>query len=164
MNKMIEEMGTSKIWWLSLHPKWAELVKSGIKTMELRKRLPKDMKKGDYIIAYTTLPVGKIEMTWQVDSIVKHRVDGYSLFADEPTLWDMVREKGHCANYPEARDYFGKSKYGYGIQFTLVEGHLDISLSDIKQAGFTPPQGIVNGAELAKHFKLAEHLMIGEIK
>ena len=162
---MTEEMGTSKIWWLSLHPKWAKSVQNPTKPkkMELRKKIPKGMKEKDFIIVYTTLPVGKIEMIWQVDMLIDFGDINAPITASEEDPRALIQdlECFHQVPYSEVEHYYDNSKTLFGIQFTLVEWHLDISLSDIKQAGFTPPQGIVNGVELVKHFKLAKHLMIG---
>ena len=155
-------MGTSKIWWLSLHPKWAKSVQNPTKPkkMELRKKIPKGMKEKDFIIVYTTLPVGKIEMIWQVDMLIDFgSLNVCSGELHRTTIQNL--ECHHQVPFREVENYYVNSKTLYGIQFTLVEWHLDISLSDIKQAGFTPPQGIVNGVELVKHFKLVKHLMIG---
>lgn len=137
----------TNIWWLSLHPKWAELVKAGKKTLELRKKIPKNMKAGDMVIVYTTLPVGKIEMVWEVKSITKYPFDcGH--------LQPMCETEKHRVNDDDVEKYFYGCDYGYGIEFEQIYKDLDITLSAIKQAGFTPPQGIVKGEKLAKHFKM----------
>ena len=45
---------------LSIHPKWAELILSGEKTIEVRKTVPKELCEGERIFLYETAPVKKI--------------------------------------------------------------------------------------------------------
>ncbi len=84
---------------ISLKPRYAELVVSGEKSVELRNRIVR-LNPGTTVWIYATLPVGRIVAFAEVESIVH----------DEPTLiWEQFKgdiciEKTHFDSYTKDRE------------------------------------------------------------
>ena len=87
---------------LSIHPKWINKIRSGEKTVELRKRLPKNINR---IFVYATSPVKKIIGIIYIKHIIK---------SDIFDLYDSTIGKTGCSD-DEFLNYFLNSDFGYGI-------------------------------------------------
>lgn len=91
---------------LSIHPKWANLIYEGKKTIEWRKSFPKEFKDGDKVFLYETAPVCKVTGVFTLD---------YVIFA-ESAFKDILKshiERG-CVDIDALRKYQGKSPYLHG--------------------------------------------------
>ena len=66
---MSEILNEKKYVLMSIKPIYAEFIKNGEKTVELRRVLPK-IKYGDVIVVYETAPVQRITMTCTVKGIL----------------------------------------------------------------------------------------------
>ena len=134
------------IWLASLHPEWAELIKSGEKTMEIRKRIPKDMKSGDTIVFYTTLPVGEIQLACKIDDVIDFDISHHEYVEGLTGLY-----RHHKIDDEKLLQYLspnvGKNKKAHGIKLSNVQTITDFPLSKMRNIGITPPQGFINGSK-----------------
>lgn len=118
---------------ISIKPKYAELIYSGEKTVELRKCRPNDDYEGAYL--YETSPVKELTGIIKYGSIMKAKLD---------ILWDHVKDKA-CVSRKEFDEYYEGHKTGVGIfiddyaQTGRMKAPLDILRSIY---GFHPPQSI----------------------
>ena len=94
---------------MSIKPLYAEYIKSGQKTMELR-RLAPHVQPGDILIIYESSPVQRITSYCDIDSITIANLD---------TLW-QVAEKRACLTHNSFISYFANKKCGAGISLTNV--------------------------------------------
>lgn len=107
---MSELMNEKKYVLMSIKPVYAELIKSGEKTVELRRVLPK-IKDGDVIVVYETAPIQRITMTCTVKGI---------LSCEPCELW---RDAGHqaCVDYESFEEYFQGKDLANGLQLDNIK-------------------------------------------
>lgn len=118
---------------LSIKPFYAKKIFCGEKTIELRKKLPKNLKKGDLVIVYISSPQKSIFGAFIVKRIL-------SLPPDK--LWYKVRKKASI-NKEDFDYYFGSTDVGYGIEIDKYWNFQNpISFNEIKDHddNFNAPQ------------------------
>lgn len=116
---------------LSLQPKWAELIRSGEKTIELRRRFPRYLQ-GAAAYIYVSSPTCSITSIVQMGAV-------HELAIDE--LW-RCHGKASCVDEQHFALYFQDRKVGFGIE---VVHHFSLprrwDLPDLrKEVNFTAPQ------------------------
>lgn len=94
---------------MSIKPIYAEYIKSGQKTIELR-RLAPHVQPGDILIIYESSPVQRITSYCEIDSITIANLDA---------LW-QVAERRACLTYNSFMTYFSNKEHGVGISLTNV--------------------------------------------
>ncbi|MBP0441060.1 hypothetical protein [Tianweitania sediminis] len=116
---------------LSIQPKWANLVRSGKKTIELRRRFPL-LPVGSSAYLYETSPVSGITASLSIG-----RIDALPI-AD---LWNACGE-GSCVDRLQFDDYFLKRDIGYGLHISrCVSLVRPVPLVELRsELGFTAPQ------------------------
>ena len=100
---------------LSVKPKFVDMILTGKKTVELRKKwyslalgTPSDLQ---YVYVYASAPVKKIVARFTVST---------TLFSKIPYLWDRV--EGFCGvSFEEFSKYFEGSSAGYGLEISNLE-------------------------------------------
>lgn len=117
---------------ISIRPKYAKLIFTGQKTIELRRVMP-NVNEGDLIVVYVSSPVKQVWGTFEVSAIIEEPID---------VLWQKVKNQAGIS-YTEYIDYFSGVDHGFGlvIQKAKVKAN-PISLSDLRMqwSGFIPPQ------------------------
>jgi len=117
---------------ISIRPKYADKVQSGVKTVELRKVKPR-LTPGTTIFMYVSSPVKALMATCIVEKVVSAPPD--ELWAQVSTETGLSKE--------EFDEYFAGATEGYGICFHHFRS-LDapVELQSLRQiwAGFHPPQ------------------------
>jgi predicted transcriptional regulator len=121
-----------RILFLSVQPKYAELILVGQKTAELRKVRP-SIEKGDIVILYVSSPVKKVKALATVEGITSAHPD---------QLWTQISDEVGVTDQ-EYLDYFRGKSIGYAIHLSklrLLE--TPITLSKLREywPGFHPPQ------------------------
>lgn len=120
---------------MSIHPKYASSIKSGEKTVELRRVKPK-LKQDDLVVIYETSPISSITAMFSVKKVEWLPLD---------ELWKKVRGKA-CITKKEFNEYFSGNDYGCSI----VIGHtwqmdkpisLDLLCTDTNT--IRPPQSYI---------------------
>lgn len=118
---------------ISIHPKYANKIFDGTKTVELRRVRPK-LTKGDLVLIYITSPVKSLAGAFKVDKV---------LGKEPKSLWKHV--KNQCGtSKKEFNKYFEGVKIGYGIFFSEVwkfSTPIDLNYLKKRCPNFTPPQG-----------------------
>jgi len=118
---------------LSIHPRHAEKILDGTKTVELRRVLPR-IGKGDLVFVYASSPVKALIGAFKVDRVV----------TDRPRqLWEIVQEKAGITR-KEFDTYYAGASEGYGIFFSgFLSLNRLLKLETLRQEwpGFHPPQG-----------------------
>jgi predicted transcriptional regulator len=117
---------------LSIHPNYSELIFSGEKTFELRRRLPK-LSHGDVVWVYETAPTQAI-----VGSFVVEKLH----LASPQTIW---RKTGilSCVKKNKFDTYYAGCPLAFaiGIQNAIrLKRKIDLSTLKAKWQGFSPPQ------------------------
>jgi len=118
---------------LSIRPKYADLIFTGQKSIELRRIRPKHLGNGDLVLVYVSSPVKSLVGGFTVKHIIESPI---------PVLWQAVRS-GASLSRDEFDKYFTGSTSGVAIvvgdTWCLREPLL---LEDLRQrkAGFLPPQ------------------------
>lgn len=121
-----------KIILLSVLPKFASKILSGVKTVEVRKIRP-NVAEGDHILLYVTSPEKSIQAILRVANVKSGSPD---------ELWEDVGENAGLS-YSEYKAYFNGAKLGCAIHFDdMVPLSKPFSLADLKTIlpGFHPPQ------------------------
>ena len=117
---------------ISVKPKFSQLIVSGEKTVELRKRVPANLA-GRTVYVYSTCPEAKIIGFFEAKKVENLPVS---------ELWDRVRTEAGMEK--EAFfDYYAEKEEGYAIffhQFIVFDD--PITLHDLRERnpGFVPPQ------------------------
>lgn len=117
---------------LSIRPRYAELIFSGQKTVELRRVLP-NVNVGDLVVVYISSPIKQVGGTFEISSVISEPLDD---------LWQKVEL---CAgiSYFEFQEYFSGVDHGFGLAIKNPKKiHTPISLSELQLQwnGFFPPQ------------------------
>jgi predicted transcriptional regulator len=90
---------------LSIKPFYAEKIFRGEKSVELRRKLPKDIKKGSLVLVYISSPKKMIYGAFTVKKIIDAPLNA---------LWKKVSSKS-CISKDEFAEYFSGVNNGYGI-------------------------------------------------
>ena len=118
---------------LSIHPRFADAILAGTKTVELRRRVPR-VAKGDQVLVYSTMPVAAVIGLFTVEQVVKAQLG---------PLWRRTRAIA-AVTRDEFNSYFDGVEMGVGIWVGSVESfRTPIPLWTLRQLwpGFHPPQG-----------------------
>lgn len=118
---------------LSIHPRFADAILAGTKTVELRRRVPR-VAKGDQVLVYSTMPVAAVIGLFTVEQVVESQL--------EP-LWRRTRTIA-AVTRDEFNSYFVGLEMGVGIWVGSVKSfRTPIPLWTLRQLwpGFHPPQG-----------------------
>lgn len=108
---------------LSVKPYYASKIFAGEKKIELRRKLPKNLQKGDLVLVYASSPQKSIYGAFTVKKII-------SLPPDK--LWIKANRKA-CIEKPDFEAYFSDSSIGYGIEIDKYWSfHNPIGLEEIK--------------------------------
>lgn len=108
---------------MSIKPVYAELIKSGQKTIELRRIAP-NVSAGDVLVIYESTPVQRITAYCEISSLVKKAPE---------TLWEEVKDAA-CLSHDSFISYFDNSVCGAGI----VLGTIHILESPIRLKDVSP--------------------------
>lgn len=91
---------------MSIKPCYARLIKTGEKTIELRRVAPK-VTSGDFIVLYESKPVQRITAICEVGTVLSMKI---------PELWNQVKNEV-CITKNTFEEYFKGKEYGSGIRF-----------------------------------------------
>ena len=94
---------------MSIKPCYAQLIKTGEKTVELRRVAPK-ITSGDFIVIYESKPVQRITAICEVETV---------LLMKTPDLWEQVQNQV-CITKNTFEQYFKGKKCGSGIKLKNV--------------------------------------------
>lgn len=94
---------------MSIKPCYARLIKTGEKTVELRRVAPK-ITSGDFIVIYESKPVQRITAICEVETVLSMTIQ---------ELWNQVQNEV-CITKNTFEDYFKGREYGSGIRFKSV--------------------------------------------
>lgn len=130
---------------VSIHPKYVDLIFSGAKRVELRRRFDPGAA-GRSMLIYATLPIGAVVGSTTVENV-------HHLTIEE--LWSKVGEFA-AVNRADFFSYFGGLTHGYGLELGSIDRyHSQISLADLRDVhGVSPPQSyryLESGHSLAQH-------------
>jgi len=125
-------MATSTII-LSIRPKHAAKIFSGLKKVELRRIRPKDLGNGTLALIYVTSPVRSLAGAFRVTHVIERPLTD---------LWKMVQKKAGLT-YREFRQYYDGVSTGTAIFFQKVWSFREpLSLKDLRNEllTFLPPR------------------------
>lgn len=91
---------------MSIKPCYARLIKTGEKSIELRRVAPK-VTSGDFIVIYESKPVQRITAICEVGTVLSMKI---------PELWNQVKNEV-CITKNTFEEYFKGKEYGSGIRF-----------------------------------------------
>lgn len=91
---------------ISIRPPYANLILSGHKKIELRRKIPANLKTGSVVVVYSTSPQKEIIGAFTVKGIIK---------ADINKLWNKTKRYSYI-NFENFMNYFSGMEYGYGIE------------------------------------------------
>ena len=94
---------------MSIKPCYARLIKTGEKTVELRRVAPK-ISSGDFIVIYESKPVQRITAICEVGTVLSMGIQ---------ELWNQVQNEV-CITKNTFEEYFKGKEYGSGIRFKSV--------------------------------------------
>jgi predicted transcriptional regulator len=118
---------------LSIQPKHAENIFCGTKTVELRRRCPKQLAKGTLVLVYVTHPTRSLAGAFKVVRVVEKPL---------AELWNLVRKKA-AISYQEFKEYYSGVRTGTAIFFYKVRSFPEpVLLDDLRRelVNFLPPQ------------------------
>jgi predicted transcriptional regulator len=115
---------------LSVAPRWINLLLSGQKTIELRRRGPPDVYARSRILLYATKPVSAIVATCEADGIIR---------SSPNELWDSLGRESGCSE-AEFFEYFSGLSLGSAIRIVNVKKIPAVHLQTLKtRCGWHPP-------------------------
>jgi predicted transcriptional regulator len=116
---------------ISIHPKFAEAILAGTKTVELRRRIP-PINVGTRLWIYATQPIGAVIGTATVEAIVRATPD---------VIWEMCVDRAEVSRIEFDRYFSGTSEaIGISLGATQKIEAIEIEKLRIWRAGFHPPQ------------------------
>lgn len=120
---------------LSIKSVYADRIRDGSKTIELRRR-PTGISVGDLVLLYEVEPDSVIRSGFTAGNTISPTVD---------EMWDKHSEKLGI-NEVDYRDYFFNCICAYGTNTSSVFEFPPMALSELRDKfqGFTPPQSILN--------------------
>ena len=134
---------------LSIKPQYAKLIVIGLKTIELRTKVP-ELHNGDTLAFYESSPVKMVTFIAEVDKVI---------VAKPELLWEQYHESLGLSKQVYD-DYFYNREFAYGIQLRSVTKIQPISLSSICGEATNAPQSF---RYLSSHeYQMIEHLAIHE--
>lgn len=117
---------------ISVHPKYADKIFAGEKTVELRKVRPK-VTSGDIVLLYASSPTMALVGGFEVDSLIENT---------PAALWNKVKKSAGLTK-DEFSDYYNGSSNAYGI-FIKKPWYFEtpMALQNLRKKldGFHPPQ------------------------
>lgn len=130
---------------LSIHPQYAELILSGAKRVELRRRIDAKIA-GCNMLIYATLPVGAVVGRAVIDGVC--RLPIHQLWAEFGSSAAVPRE--------DFFSYYSGLTHGYAVELSRVYSYRSpIALADLRRIhGMSPPQSyrfLDPGHSLAHH-------------
>jgi predicted transcriptional regulator len=116
---------------ISVQPKWAGLIRSGQKTIELRRRFPR-LPAGSVAYLYESSPTCSLTAVLRIGTV--HELPVGELWA--------VHGAASCVGECHFAEYFAGREMGYGVNITAcVPLSNSVPLSTLRsQFGFTAPQ------------------------
>ena len=102
-------MNEKKYILMSIKPQYAEVIKSGEKTVELRRVAP-NAHPGDIVVIYESSPVKRITSYFEIDSIYRETPD---------ELWDKLGQNA-CISKESFDTYFTAKDVACGIKIKNV--------------------------------------------
>ena len=117
---------------ISIRPRFAELIFSGKKTVELRRVCPK-VRAGDLALIYVSSPSKQLQGGFEIAKV---------LSASPKVLWDSVGAKSGITE-KEFLDYFKGKREGHALVIKRVwKLPVPLCLSTLRRrkGGFRPPQ------------------------
>jgi predicted transcriptional regulator len=117
---------------VSIHPRFAETIFSGKKTVELRRRFSEHAKSDSLVFIYCTSPVRSLLGRAQILEVKRMPVTG---------IWRKYRQAA-CVSRAEFDSYFSGLDFGYAILLHSVRRFREaIAADDLRrQFGFVAPQ------------------------
>lgn len=91
---------------ISIKPNFANLILDGKKKIELRRKIPVNLKPGSFAVVYSTSPQKEIIGAFTVKNIIH---------ADINQLWELTK-KYNYVDFDDFIDYFNGIDFGYGIE------------------------------------------------
>lgn len=95
---------------MSIKPVYAELIKSGRKTIELRRVAPK-VKPGDVLVIYESSPIKRITAVCEIEAII---------VTEPSTLWEISKTAAGLS-INSFKQYFAGKNQAVGIQLRRVQ-------------------------------------------
>lgn len=95
---------------MSIKPVYAELIKSGKKTIELRRIAPK-VNSGDILVIYESSPVKRITAYCEIDSVIT---------AEQNQLWEMAQDSAGVT-LDSFTNYFKGKVHAVGIKLGIPQ-------------------------------------------
>lgn len=95
---------------MSIKPIYAELIKSGKKTIELRRIAPK-VNSGDVLVIYESAPVKRITSYCEIDAVI---------IAEPTQLWEIACDSAGVT-LDSFTDYFKGKMYAVGIKLGIPQ-------------------------------------------
>ena len=114
---------------MSIKPCYAQFIKSGEKTVELRKVAPK-ISSGDYIVIYESKPIQRVTAICEVGTVLSMKT---------PDLWNEVRNEV-CITRNTFDKYFKGKGRGCGIRFKNVSILVESKTLHDLSPNLLPPQ------------------------
>lgn len=94
---------------ISVHPRFAEAIAQGKKTVEFRRRWTK--REVSHLVIYATSPLKQIVAIAQIEEVV----------GGSPTrLWNLSKEQGGGITKRELSDYLSDLEMGFGIRLGAI--------------------------------------------
>lgn len=118
---------------ISIRPKFVQEILSGVKTIELRRRIP-PIDVGTNLWIYATLPIGAVVAVAVATRIFRGSPD---------ELWSSHGHKAGIAKI-DFDSYFQGTSTGIGIELSFVRKICPVSIKHLRsmRKGFHPPQVI----------------------
>jgi len=116
---------------ISIKPKWAGLIRSGSKTIELRRRFPR-LPAGSLAYLYESTPVCSLTALLRIGSVHKLTLT---------ELWNL-HGKASCVDERHFAEYFAGREVGYGVHIAhCVSLPNSVPLTELRaKFAFTAPQ------------------------
>ena len=122
-------MNKTKYVLMSIKPCYAQLIKTGKKTVELRRIVPK-ITSGDFIVIYESKPVQRITAICEVEVVLSTKI---------LDLWDQVQNEA-CVTKDTFERYFAGKEHGNGIKLKNVAVLNNSKLLSELTPSLIPPQ------------------------
>jgi predicted transcriptional regulator len=117
---------------ISIRPKYAEKIFSGIKTVELRRVRPR-LKSGDLVLVYVSSPTKALMGAFEVDSVTG---------GSPRQIWEKFNGKSGLTK-SEFNDYYEGAKQAFAVVLKrLWKSEKPVKLTQLRRnrSGFRPPQ------------------------
>lgn len=144
---MKQNDASSEVLFLSVHPKYAEAILAGKKTVELRKQPPR-VNPGDWVLIYATSPQKQLLGKCRISKIVQNCPD---------RIWRRYARKTFVSR-DKFLNYFENRSIGTAIELeSPTTLNVPISLETLREVipGFQPPQGYRYFSEDEAQYMLA---------